>query len=87
MLFRSKKTEEIEAVSKELQLLLDTSDFCVSVTVQSSEGWKAKLGSFHLSLRGPLSRQEEEDVWVYLSRVPNMSFVYVDKNRYQLFKN
>ena len=91
---RAKKSTGIqagkEALSPELQLLVDTSKFCVSVSTEKKEGeWQAKLGQFQFKFLDTTGAEESlfDDVpsnefWVYLSRVPDMSFVYFRPDRY-----
>ena len=83
---KGKKSIETDKIGAELRTLLDVSQFCVCVGAQKdqdSDEWKALLGSFELQLKDEFEVDGTKEFWIYLSIVPDMSFLYLDNKRYQ----
>ena len=95
---KSKAGDGKPNIGPELQLLLDTSKFFVTVSSSKREGeWHATLGELEFKLlddkdapakvENLIKSETVAEFWIYLSRVPEMSFIYFTNDDYFKFKD
>ena len=88
---KTKKTTETDEIDENLSFLLEASDFCVAISKSKPEfsEWSGTvLYSFHIELLGGVKIDlSASDLWIYLSHVPDINFVYIDNKHYQKIAN
>ena len=88
---KGNKSTENKETEENLTFLLETADFCVGVNKSRPEfcEWSgAILSTFHIELLEDEKFDfSSNDFWIYLSNVPDINFIYIDKSRYQRIGN